>query len=108
MMVHQMRLAEATHRLVAQFQPERITLFGSQTRGTADARSDIDLLVVCPFEGNRRPLMAAMDRALRGLPIATDIVVLTPEEFAVSAGVPGTVARPAARERRVLYERSRP
>ena len=104
-MVDQSLLAEATQRLVAQFQPERIILFGSQARGTADARSDVDLLVVCPFAGSRRPLMAAMDRALRGLPIATDIVVLTPEEFAESAEIPGTVARPAAREGRVLYER---
>lgn len=100
-------LQTATERLVAQFHPDRVILFGSQARATADARSDVDLLVICPVSGDRRALMAAMDRSLRGLPIATDIVVLTPEEFEIDRRIPGTIARPAAREGQVLYERRR-
>ena len=97
----------ATERLVAQFQPKPVILFGSQARGTADARSDFDLLVVCSLDtrlGSRRALMVAMDRALRGLDVATDIIVLTPEEFDRDRHIPGTVARPAWREGIVLYE----
>jgi len=97
----------ATERLVAQFQPKRVILFGSQARGAADARSDVDLLVVCSLDtsrGSRRPMMVAMDRALRGLDMATDIIVLTPEEFDRDRHIPGTVARPAWREGIVLYE----
>jgi uncharacterized protein len=48
--------------------------------------------------------MVAMDRALRGLPIARDIIALTPEEYDRDKEIPGTVARPAYREGRVLYE----
>jgi predicted nucleotidyltransferase len=91
-------------RLVEKFHPQRIILLGSQARGTADERSDVDLLVVCPFQGSRRALMVAMDRALRGLPLARDIVVLTPEEFERDRQIPGTVARPAWREGKILYE----
>jgi predicted nucleotidyltransferase len=97
----------ATERLVAQFQPKRVILFGSQARGTADPRSDVDLLVVCSLDtrlGSRRALMVAMDRTLRGLCVATDIIVLTPEEFDRDRHIPGTVARPAWREGIVLYE----
>ena len=97
----------ATERLVAQFQPKRVILFGSQARGAADARSDVDLLVVCSLDtsrGSRRALRVAMDRALRGLDMATDIIVLTPEEFDRDRHIPGTVARPAWREGIVLYE----
>ncbi len=97
-------LKEATERLVSRFHPQRIILFGSQARHTADERSDIDLLVICPLKGNRHQLMVAMDRALRGLPIARDIVILTPEEYARDKEIPGTIARPASREGRVLYE----
>ncbi len=97
-------LKEATERLVSRFHPQRIILFGSQARRTADERSDVDLLVVCPHIGNRRELMVAMDRALRGLPIARDIVILTPEEYERDKDIPGTVARPASREGTVLYE----
>jgi predicted nucleotidyltransferase len=105
-MVADQTLALVVERLVAGFQPERIILFGSQARRTADDRSDVDVLVVCPIEGKRRALMVAMDRALRGLGIARDIVVLTPEEFERDRRIPGTVARPAWREGKVLYERS--
>ena len=41
-------IAEITDRIVRQFEPERIILFGSQARGDADDRSDVDLLVVMP------------------------------------------------------------
>ena len=33
-------------RIVAQFQPNRIILFGSQARGNTDESSDVDLMVV--------------------------------------------------------------
>ncbi len=98
-------LAEATRRLAA-FDPERIILFGSQARGTADTRSDVDLLVICRVENNRRDLALAMDRALRGLRLARDIVVMTSEEFDRERLMPGSVARPAWLEGKVLYERA--
>ena len=87
------------------FHPERIILFGSYARGTADEHSDVDLMVVSPFQGKRRTLMVEMDRALRGLNFARDIVVLSPEEFEADRHIPGTLARPASREGEVLYER---
>ena len=95
---------QATERLVRQFHPERIILFGSHARGTADLRRDVDLLVVCHVQGNRRALMVAMDRALRGLDFARDVIVITPEEFERDRQIPGTAARPAYREGKILYE----
>ena len=97
-------LFEVRQRLVDGFAPNRIILFGSQARGTADDRSDVDILVVCSFEGKRRHLMLEMDRALRGLRLARDIMVLTPEEFERDRHIPGTIARPAWKEGKVLYE----
>ncbi|CBE69925.1 DNA polymerase, beta domain protein region (fragment) [Candidatus Methylomirabilis oxygeniifera] len=61
-------------------------------------------MVVCQFTGSRRSLMVAMDRALSGLEFARDVVILTPEEFERDRYIPGTVARPAFLEGRVLYE----
>ena len=103
-MINEEVLREVKNRLVEKFHPHRIILFGSQARETADEHSDVDLLVLCAVQGNRRQLMVAMDRALKGLPIARDIMVLTPEEFERDRHIPGTVARPAWREGRVLYE----
>lgn len=97
-------LDQVTRRLVERFRPTQIILFGSQARGTADHHSDVDLLVVCPVSGRKRDLMVAMDRALGGLGIARDIIVLTPEEFERDRRIPGTVARPAWLEGRVLHD----
>jgi uncharacterized protein len=38
----------ATQRLVAEFQPEQIWLFGSHASGTPTEVSDVDLMVTCP------------------------------------------------------------
>jgi len=103
-MVSEQTLKSVVKRLVDGFQPQRIILFGSQARQTADKRSDVDILVICPIGGSRRELMVAMDRALKGLGIARDIIVLTPEEFETDRQIPGTVARPASLEGRTLYE----
>ena len=105
-MVAENILSEATRRLVEQFHPRRVILFGSQARGTGDDRSDVDLLVICDVGDNRRALMVAMDRCLWDLPIARDIVVLTQEEFERDRHIPGTIARPASKEGRILYDAS--
>jgi predicted nucleotidyltransferase len=95
----------AIRRLVERFNPERIILFGSQARGTADDRSDADFLVITELTAKRRVMMLEMDRALRGIGLARDIVVLTPEEYERDREIPGTIARPASKEGKILYER---
>ncbi len=93
-------------RLVDAFHPDRIILFGSQARGTADDRSDVDILVVCSFAGKRRSLMLEMDRALGDLDYAFDVLILTPEEFQRDRFIPGTIGRYAYQEGRILYAQS--
>ncbi len=103
-MISEKKLQEATQRLAEIFHPQKIILFGSQARGSMDEHSDVDLLVICTFQGSRRALMVAMDRTLSGIGFARDIIVLTPEEFDRDRHIPGTVARPAWKEGKVLYE----
>ncbi len=103
-MVNEELLKIVVKRLADNFHPQKIILFGSQAKGTADDRSDVDLLVICPIKGSRRGKMVAMDRSLRGLGLARDIVLLTPEEYERDRFIPGTIARPASQEGRVLYE----
>lgn len=103
-MVAENVLSEATRRLVEQFHPRKVILFGSQARGTGDDRSDFDFLVICDDVSNRRAMRLAMDRSMWDLPIARDIIVLTPDEYESDRHIPGTVARPASKEGRVLYD----
>ena len=102
-MISDETLRQVKERLVDGFAPERIILFGSQARGTADARSDVDILVVCPITGKRRHLMVKMDEALEDLDCAFDIMILTPQEFQRDRQIPGTIGRYAQQEGKVLY-----
>lgn len=91
-------------RLVQQFQPLKIILFGSQATGRATPESDIDLLVVLPQVVSKRQAAVAMRRSLADLPMGKDIIVATPEEIARRGYVVGTVLNQAINEGKVLYE----
>jgi predicted nucleotidyltransferase len=99
-------LPEAIERIVRQFDPLRIILFGSWARGQARPDSDLDLLVVLPHVENKRLATVQILRALNGLPVSKDVVVTTPEEIAERGNIIGNVLRPALREGEVLYERA--
>ena len=80
--VSQDLLDEATRRLVAEFQPEQVWLFGSYAWGQPDEGSDLDLLVVVP-QSDETPVRRAQraHRCLRGLGVAKDILVKTRAEL---------------------------
>ena len=90
-------------RIVERFGPRRIVLFGSQATGHSTPDSDVDLLVVVRIPGRRLDLALEIRKTLRGLGVAKDVVVLTPDEFAAQKDIPGTIAYPAVHEGRVLY-----
>lgn len=98
-------IRQMVRRIVDQFHPEKIILFGSHARGDAGPDSDVDLLIVMPFRGSKREKQLEVRLALRGIDIPKDIVVTTPEEFLWRQEVPGTIERPAALEGKVLYAR---
>jgi predicted nucleotidyltransferase len=74
-------LETATKRLVAEFQPEQVWLYGSHAWGNPHDDSDVDLLVVVsdsdetPIRRSRRA-----HRCLRGLQMPKDILVETRQE----------------------------
>ncbi len=92
-------------RIVEGFQPERVVLFGSHSRGTATEWSDVDRLVILPKVIDKRDTAVEIRRALGDLPVCKDIVVATPEEITRRGHLAGTVLRSALREGRVVYER---
>ena len=100
-------IRDMVRRIVKQFDPERIILFGSHARGEAGPDSDVDLLVVMHVEGSRREKAIEIGVALHDLRLPKDIIVTTPEDFEWRREVVGTIERPAARDGKILYARGR-
>jgi uncharacterized protein len=92
-------------RLVEQFDPDQIILFGSHARGTAGPDSDVDLLVVMPVKGSRRAKQVEMRVALHDILVSKDIVVVSPEQVRRQRHVVGTLIQPALLEGKVRYAR---
>ncbi|MBI4579058.1 MAG: nucleotidyltransferase domain-containing protein [Planctomycetes bacterium] len=99
-------IARTVKRIVEQFHPERVILFGSHARGDADPDSDVDLLVIMPVEGSKREKAVEIGVAVHDIPVPKGIIVSTPEEFEWRKEIAGTIERPAAREGKVVYARS--
>lgn len=102
----QERIEVMVRRIVSQFNPEKIILFGSHARGEAGPDSDVDLLVVMPVEGSKRQKAIEIDRALTDRRIPLDLILVTPEDFERGRHEIGSVLRPVALEGRVMYDRA--
>jgi len=98
-------IREMVKRIVKQFDPEKIILFGSQARGDAGPDSDVDLLVVMEVEGSKREKRLEIRLALHDIDVSKDVIVTTPEDFEWRSKHVGTIEYPAVKEGKVLYER---
>jgi len=97
-------IQQMVKRIVTQFHPEKIILFGSHARGDGTADSDVDLLVVMNVSGSKRQQATAIDLSLGGIPLPADIIVATPKEVVTYRDTIGSIIREAAHEGKVLYE----
>jgi predicted nucleotidyltransferase len=102
----QKTIERMVERIVREFQPDRIILFGSHARGEAGPDSDVDLLVIMPVSRTKRNTCIEIGVSLHEFRIPKDIVVTTAEDFEWRKEIPGTIERPAAMEGKVLYARA--
>jgi predicted nucleotidyltransferase len=92
-----------TARLVAEFRPRKVILFGSQASGHAREGSDVDILLVLDFEGH--PIDKALEILKRvSPPFSVDLIVRRPEEVRWRYRLGDTLMHEAIGHGRVLYE----
>src|SRR5437879_198141 len=99
----QNKIQEMVRRIVDNFRPEKIVLFGYYARGTAGPDRDGDLLVVMPVEKSNRETCVAIRGVLQGLGLAKDIIVATPSEWNRYRDIAGSLIRTAHEEGKTLY-----
>lgn len=80
-MISMIEIQELNDRIVREYQPSRIVLFGSYANGTPNDESDVDLLVVMPFDG------AAFEKSLEitrriGPTFRLDLLARRPDDTA--------------------------
>lgn len=106
-MVDMDSLHALVERIVQVYHPERIVLFGSYAYGTPTGDSDIDLLVVLPFEGKGiRKAVEILNTVHPEFPV--DILVRTPEQVRQRLAWNDFFLREILEKGRVLYEATHP
>jgi len=99
-------MAEISRRLVAEFDPDQIILFGSHAWGMPGQDSDVDLLVIVPATDERPAARAARaHRCLRSIPLPMDLIVKSRDEMARSARVPASLEAEILDRGKVLFSR---
>ncbi|RMF57668.1 MAG: nucleotidyltransferase domain-containing protein [Calditrichaeota bacterium] len=97
-------LERIVSRLVENYQPDLIVLFGSFAREEYSPESDLDLLIV--KETDKRPLWRRVEvRKLIKTSLPVDIIVYTPQEFLALQQAQSQFLQSVLREGQILYER---
>jgi len=105
-MIHEQHILDLAERIAQAFSTEKIILFGSYAYGAPTDDSDVDLLIVMPFEGKSRAQSLCVWKAVRPR-FSVDLIVRTPKEVARRYEQWDPLIREALDKGRVLYERDR-
>ena len=92
-------------RIAEQFNPERIILFGSYAAGVAGPDSDVDLLVVLPFEGKNFRKSLEITNTVNPM-FSADILARRPDDTQWRYRHGDPLVKEAIDHRRTLYERT--
>lgn len=97
---------EIVSRLVEEFNPEMIYLFGSHAWGKPRDGSDMDLLVIVR-SSRQKPIQRAIraQRSLLGVKAAVDVLVKTQREFQRYTSVKASLEAQITREGKLRYGR---
>jgi predicted nucleotidyltransferase len=99
------KIKVAVKRIVSVAQPRKVILFGSVVAGKPDIHSDADILVVTRDEvESSRKESVRLRRALRGITMPMDILVIPEKRLQELADQPGLVYREAVRHGRMVYD----
>ncbi len=103
-MVSISHIQDLSNRIVGRFNPQKIVLFGSYAQGGANPDSDVDLLVIMPFEGKGFWKSLEILNWLNP-PFSVDLLVRRPDDTERRYRQGDPLVREAIDCGKVLYER---
>lgn len=89
-----------------EFHPEKIILFGSHAYGHPHAQSDVDLLIIMPFEGSPfRQAGIVLSQVVKGIGVLPlDLLVRTSDQINDRISIGDSFIQEIIKRGRVLYE----
>ncbi len=97
------QIRKICERIVQEFNPEKVILFGSHAYGKPKPDSDLDLMVVMQFEGD--PLEKAVSVLNRlNVLVPIDLLVRTPEQIEQRLAIDDRFIREIIERGKVIYE----
>ncbi len=97
-------ILELSGKIVREYDPDRIILFGSHAYGSPEEYSDVDLLIIMPFEGS--PFRKSLEILNRVDPaFYVDVLARRPDDTARRYAEGDPLIRDALDRGKVLYER---
>lgn len=102
-MVTEQNIRDLAARIASEFRPQKIILFGSRAHGTARDESDVDLLIIMPYEGPvLQKTVEILDRV--NPQFAVDLLLRSPKEADLRYEKLDPIVREAFDRGTVLFE----
>ena len=99
------KVQTAIKRIIEVSRPRKLILFGSYVSGNMNLNSDLDILVVTGDDiENPRKESVRIRRALKGIVMSMDILVVPESKLEELTNMPGLIYREAMRDGEVVYE----
>lgn len=102
-MIARQNIQEFVEKVVDQFHPDRVVLFGSYAHGHPGDDSDVDLLVVMPHDGPAAVQAARIRQAVRAS-FPLDLIVRSPETIRQRLAMGDFFVEDILAQGRILYE----
>ena len=104
MMINLNKLEEAKNRLVKEFSPEKIYIFGSYAWGEPNEDSDLDIMILTKNCTNKIIEMRRGIKALRGIGFPKDIIVESEMEFKKNSKIETRIENDILERGYLIYE----
>jgi predicted nucleotidyltransferase len=101
------QIQKLSREIADAFHPDRIILFGSYADGNPSVNSDVDLLIVMPYQGKQIDKAVEVRLKIKP-PFPVDILVRTPEKIAERLSLGDSFIQEILEKGKVLYEASHP
>ncbi len=98
-------MSEIVKKIVKNFHPEKIILFGSQVWSKPKEWSDIDILIIMNFNEASQQVAAKISMIAKPRYVPMDILVRTPNEIERRVEIGDCFIQKILTDGRVLYER---